>query len=108
MLKHCVFLSIRADAADARLERAMQKLAGLVGKVEGMLDFAHGPNLDFEKKSQGHGYGFIATFSDRSAHLVYEQHPQHQEAGAELIAMCNGGYDGIVVYDLSCATDAIA
>ncbi len=106
MLKHCVFLSVKPDVADARLECAMLKLAGLVGKIEGMLDFSHGPNLDFEKKSQGHGYGFIATFTDRSAHLVYERHPLHKEAGAELIAMCNGGYDGIVVYDISCAAEA--
>lgn len=106
MLKHCVFLSVKQGAGDVRLQDAMLKLAGLVDEVEGMLDFAHGPNLDFENKTRGHGYGFIATFSDRTAHLAYEQHPQHQEAGAELISMCDGGYEGIVVYDLSCNAGA--
>ena len=62
--------------------------------VPGMLDFSHGPNLDFEQKSAGFSGGFIITFTDRAAHLEYETHPLHISQGAKLVSMCEGGADG--------------
>jgi len=100
VITHCVFLSL-ADPADlARLDEPMGLLAALVGTVPGMLDFAHGPNRDYENKTAAYHYGFVTTFSDRAAHLAYEAHPDHQRAGALLIAACKGGYEGIMVVDL--------
>lgn len=100
MLKHCVFLSLRADADMAPVEEAMELLQGLVDTVDGMIDIAWGPNRDFENKSGDYQFGFIVTFEDRQAHLDYESHPDHVEAGTMLIAACRGGYDGIFVVDL--------
>ncbi|MBL6928938.1 MAG: Dabb family protein [Rhodospirillales bacterium] len=100
MIKHCVFLSL-ADPDDAGvLDEPMRLLEGLAASLPGMLDFSHGPNRDFEAKTPDHQYGFVATFSDRAAHLAYEQHPDHQQAGALLIAACKNGYEGILVADL--------
>jgi hypothetical protein len=56
MLKHCVFLKVAPEAA-AAIPQAMALLQGLLAKVPGMLDFAHGPNRDFEKLSPGYSYG---------------------------------------------------
>lgn len=100
MLKHCVFLSLRSDAEMASVEEAMRLLQGLVGKVDGMIDFTCGPNRDFENKSEDYHFGFIVTFADREAHLAYERHPDHVMAGGILIAACRGGYEGIFVADL--------
>ncbi|MEX3010738.1 Dabb family protein [Hoeflea sp. TYP-13] len=100
MLKHCVFLSLRSEDELPAIEDAMELLAGLVGKVDGMIDFSWGPNRDFEAKSQAYQCGFVTTFTDREAHLAYEAHPDHVRAGGMLVAACRGGHDGIFVADL--------
>ena len=100
MLEHCVFCDIRADVTEDQVAGVMARLASLQGQVDGMLAFRHGPNRDFEAKSARYGVGFICTFRDRAAHLAYEQHPVHQAAGRDLVALCNGGVDGIAVFDL--------
>lgn len=106
MLLHCVFCQLRDDAEPAELARVQARLAGLVGQVQGMTAFRAGPNRDYEGKSPDHGWGFVCTFRDRAAHLAYEAHPDHQAAGAALVALCAGGHAGIVVYDIE--TDGAA
>jgi hypothetical protein len=100
MLKHCVFMALRADHDPGDLARAMTLLEGLVGKIVGMLDFAAGPNRDYEGKSADYGHGFVIGFTDRAAHLAYEVHPDHQAAGALIVSLCKGGHAGIFVADL--------
>lgn len=100
MLKHCVFLKLNSPSLLNTVQAATTLLAGLVGQVEGMIDFVEGPNHDFENLSVGYGHGFIVTFADREAHLAYERHPVHVQAGALLVSACRGGLDGIFVADL--------
>lgn len=100
MLLHCVFFALRADSEPAELTAVMDELASLQPDVEGFLDFRHGPNRDYEQKSPRHGHGFVITFRDRDAHLAYDAHPRHKAAGSRLVALCDGGYDGIMVYDI--------
>ncbi len=100
MLQHCVFCDVRMDAPEGALADVMGRLARLVEKVDGMIAFQHGPNRDYEAKSARYRVGFICTFRDRAAHLAYEQHPEHQAAGRDLVALCNGGVTGIMVFDL--------
>ena len=100
MLLHCVFCAIRSDADPQALQTVMDDLAALRSEVDGMLSFQHGPNRDYEGKSPRHGHGFVIGFRDREAHLAYDGHPSHKDAGARLVARCEGGYEGIMVYDL--------
>jgi hypothetical protein len=100
MLLHCVFCAIRPDADPAELAAVMEELAALRDEVDGFLDFRHGPNRDYESKSPRHGHGFVIGFQDRAAHLAYDGHPRHKAAAARLVALCEGGGDGIVVYDI--------
>ena len=37
--------------------------------------------------------------ADREAHLAYHRHPDHEAAGARLVQLCEGGLDGIMVFD---------
>ncbi len=97
---HCVFCALRSDADTAEMAADMDELAALQSEVEGFLDFHHGPNRDYEQKCPRHGYGFVITFRDRVAHLAYDAHPRHKTAGGRLVALCEGGYQGIVVYDI--------
>ncbi|WP_169791213.1 Dabb family protein [Rubellimicrobium mesophilum] len=100
LLLHCVFCAVRSDADPGELRFVMAELEALRAVVEGMLDFRHGPNRDYEAKSEGHPYGFVIAFRDRAAHMSYDGHPRHKAAGARLVALCEGGADGIVVYDI--------
>ena len=100
MLQHCVFVNFRKDiSVDARLE-AFQQLACLQEKITGMESFQFGPNLDFEKKSQDYSDGFIVTFTNPQALEEYAKHPDHVRAGGHLVSLCEGGRDGIMVFDL--------
>lgn len=100
MIKHCVLLAVAGEKELAVVEEAMVILEALVDKVPGMLDFVHGPNRDYERKSEGYTYGFVTTFTNRDAHLTYENHPEHKRGGGMLVASCKGGLDGIFVADI--------
>ena len=78
----------------------MDDLAAVGEKIPGMTGFQHGPNRDFEAKSQDYPYGFICTFTDEAALDAYAADPDHQRAGGMLVANCQGGADGIFVVDL--------
>ena len=100
MFEHCVFCQILPDTPRARVEDILSRLGSLLGLVDGMEAFRAGPNRDFEGKTGQYGVGFICTFRTRAAHLAYDAHPVHKAAGADLVAICVGGYAGITVFDL--------
>ena len=81
----------------------MSGLKALCKSLPGCAGFQHGPNRDFEGKSPDHPYGFIAQFRNRDALASYAEDPDHKALGARLVAMCEGGADGIVVYDIEVA-----
>ncbi|MEM1428253.1 MAG: Dabb family protein [Pseudomonadota bacterium] len=103
MLAHCVFLDFAKEHDTEARMAVLRGLERLGDEVDGMLAFHYGPNRDFEHKTPAHTEGFIVMFRDRDAHLEYERHPKHVELGGQLVAMCNGGADGILVYDIACA-----
>jgi hypothetical protein len=100
MLKHIVLLEPKDAAAMDAISEAMEILATLPGKIDGVVEFSHGPNRDFEGKSARYSYGFVLTFADKAANDAYAADPDHQRAGAMLVASCKGGADGIFVADL--------
>lgn len=100
MLKHIVLLDPVDAAGLGRVKDAMAILESLPGRIPGVVDFAHGPNLDFEGKSERYAYGFVLTFADKAASDAYAADPEHQRAGAMLVAACKGGHAGIFVADL--------
>lgn len=99
MIQHVVMLNLLAEHDSRELQDVMSGLAAL--EIEGFKAFQHGPNHDFERKSQDFPYGFICTFADEAALERYANDPDHQALGARLVAMCVGGADGIMVMDLS-------
>lgn len=97
MIRHLVMLNA---ANNSELQSVMDGLAALVGHIEGFSAFEHGPNRDYEGKSPDHSYGFVATFDGEKPLTRYANDPQHQALGERLVALCSGGADGIVVYDI--------
>ena len=100
MILHFVGLNLRADHDAAELSGVMAGLAALVSVIDGFEGFEHGPNLDFEGKSADYPYGFLCRFTNAQALSAYADDPRHKALGGQLVEMCNGGADGIVVFDL--------
>jgi hypothetical protein len=101
MILHCVFCNIRPDVTAPQRDPIIEGLRTLCQGMDGALGFDAGVNLDFEGKSPDHGYGFVIRFADKAAAMTYANDPEHQKLGAALCGICEGGADGIVVYDLS-------
>ncbi|WP_371171420.1 Dabb family protein [Aliiroseovarius sp. 2305UL8-7] len=100
MILHSVYCDFRADAADAQRNDVLEALAQFSEALEGVLGFDFGPNRDFEGKSARFDAGFVIRFADREAVEAYALHPTHQKLGARLCELCNGGAEGIMVFDL--------
>lgn len=100
MILHCVFCAVRPDVEPGAIHSVCDQLQTFATGLPGVLGFDHGPNIDVEAKSPDHPYGFVIRFADRASLDVYASHPQHIALGADLCALCVGGGDGIVVYDL--------
>jgi hypothetical protein len=103
MIRHCVFLNLIASYDADELRSTFDELNKLCLRLEGASDFRAGPNRDFEGKSQGFDHGFTIDFTDKPALQTYAEHPEHVALGARLVAQCENGAAGIVVFDLECA-----
>lgn len=104
MIAHCVFLNLSEDADTRELRDVMQGLADLKGEVTGFAGFTAGPNLDFETKSPDFPWGFICYFETEASLKSYAANPTHKALGARLCDLCEGGANGIVVFDLEVGT----
>ncbi len=100
MIDHIVMLSLADDADQPELAEVMTGLAALKGKIPGFFGFRHGENIDLEAKSPGFAYGFIGQFESHTALQAYAVDPRHRALGARLVALCKGGGDGILVFDI--------
>lgn len=100
MIQDIVLPDLPVDFDARELLAIMRGLSDIVEAIDGFAAFTHGPNRDFEQKSVGYAYGFICNFANQSALQSYAIDPRHQALGARLVALCNGGADGIFVADI--------
>ena len=100
MIRHCVFFRFRPEVPQAERDVIYAGLGALVGRIPGLLSAQFGPNSSPEGLSQGFNDGFIMELADREARDRYLTDPEHQQAGARLVAALEGGRDGLVVFDL--------
>ncbi len=106
MIQHVVVMRLTAEASAAEVQAIMAGLAALTDRIDGFLAFSHGPNRDFEAKTPDWPYGFVCTFANDHALKTYATDPEHRALGARLVALCEGGADGVLVYDLETADPA--
>lgn len=103
MIRHCVFLKLRPDANVAMLDRIMLDLNAVVRRLEGCSGFRAGPNRDYEGKTPDYPYGFTLDAENAEALARYAVDAEHQALGAELVTLCDGGANGITVFDIDAA-----
>lgn len=100
MIRHVVLLRPAASALPAAVEAALQGVVALKETIPGILAARAGPNVSPEGLGLGFTHGFVVDFTDAAARDAYLPHPAHQAAGAALVAVAEGGIEGILVFDL--------
>ena len=55
-----------------------REMAGMVGRIPGLLDFHHGLYDSGEGMNDGFTHGFIMTFQSPQARDEYLPHPEHE------------------------------
>lgn len=103
VILHSVFLRLHTGHDGAELLATMTGLEALCVEMAGCVSFKHGPNLDAENKSPDYPYGFVVSFETSQDLAAYAANATHKALGARLCALCQGGGDGIMVYDLEVA-----
>ena len=84
MIMHCVFLNLAEDADIDRLMEAYVMIGEVLDDIDGVYDYAAGPNRDFENKSPAYESGFVITFASKEALDAYAEHPRHKARTVEI------------------------
>ena len=102
MIRHIVSLRFRADTQQATREALYRELAALSGHIDGILDFRNFANISVEDDLvRGFRDGFWFDFKDEAVRDAYLADSVHQDIGARLVAMLEGGHDGVFVMDIA-------
>jgi hypothetical protein len=101
MIRHCVFVKFRSGVTATEREAIYGDLRALKAKIPGLVADSYGPTVSPEGLGQGFADGFTMDFRDAAARDAYLVHPDHQAAGARLVAALEGGVAGLLVFDLA-------
>ena len=101
MIRHIVALRFRAGTPDAVKSAVFADLAGLQHSIPGVLAFHAGPNISVEPLSRGFDDVFWFDFRDAAVRDAYLVDPAHQAIGARIVALTEGGPEGVFVFDLA-------
>ncbi len=102
MIRHIVLVRFRGDVSPEEKESIFRELNGLRNHLEGILDFQSGPNISPETALlRGFNDGFWVDFRDAAARDAYLEDDKHRDVGGRLVALAEGGLDGIAVADFT-------
>lgn len=99
MITHVVLLRIRKAASKTEIERVFAELAALRTRIPGLLSFSGGAYSSPEGLHKGFTHGFVMTFADAAARDAYLPHPEHEKVKKLVLAVLDGGLDGVVAFD---------
>ncbi len=78
-VKHYGCFQFKAGTTAEQIAECFASMAGMVGKIPGLLDFNYGPYDSAEGLNDGYTHGFIMTFESPRARDEYLPHPVHEE-----------------------------
>ncbi len=87
MTRHFGVFQFHPDITDAKIVECFAAMAGMVGKIAGLLAFEHGPYKSSEGLNDGFTHGFIMTFDSPGSRDAYLPHPIH-EAVKDIVVPC--------------------
>ena len=76
-VEHLVLIETNDDVTDAQIDELLDGVAGLKGKIPGVLDVKIGRN--FTDRAPHIAVAGVITMEDRDALAAYGPHPAHQD-----------------------------
>lgn len=99
MIRHVVLFRARAAVSADEVASVLDGIEALASVVPGIVATSSGEDCSPEGLQRGMTHGFTVDFEDAAARDGYLNHPDHQAAGARLVAIADGGIDGLLVFD---------
>ncbi len=100
MIRHIVLLRFRAAVLPEARAALMTELDGLRAHLHGMVTFTPLTNLSPETPViHGFTQGFAIDFTDAAARDAYLADSRHVDIGRRLTEACEGGTEGVLVFD---------
>jgi hypothetical protein len=99
MIVHMVILRVRKNVPSAEIERVFGAIGALQGEIPGILSYTWGPYASPEGMNRGYTHGFCMMFTDAQSRDVYLPHPKHERVKALVLAILEGGLDGVLAFD---------
>ncbi len=99
MIRHIVLFQRKKDVSDTEIAGVLAGIEALSDVVPGILATSSGSDCSPEGMQRGMTHGFTVDFIDAEARDAYLVHPDHQAAGARLVAAAERGIDGLLVFD---------
>ena len=101
MIRHQVLVRFKPETTPEQKVAIFAELGNLQGRLSGILDYRHGPNVSPEEPViHGFNDGFFFDFTDANARDAYLTAPAHKAAAAKLVAATARGREDIVVFDM--------
>lgn len=98
-ISHTVLLKTASEESDVL--RVFEELRALIKVVPGLLSFDGGKYTSPEGFNRGYTWGFNMMFTDAAARDAYLTHPAHVAAAQSVIAICEGGINGVLAFDFA-------
>ncbi|WP_293574952.1 Dabb family protein [Phaeobacter sp.] len=99
MIRHIVLVRLRSGVEDHAVDGVVRELAALQSVLPGILSVSGGRSQSPEQIERGYLHGFVIDFDSWAALHRYLEDPRHKEAGQALVALCEGGVEGVLVFD---------
>ena len=99
MIVHMVILKVRRDVTSKEVERVFGAIGALKNEIPGVLSYSWGAYASPEGMQRGYSHGFCMTFPDAKSRDTYLPHPLHEKVKAQVLAILDGGIDGVLAFD---------
>jgi len=105
MIRHTVLFKIKVDTPNQAIANAVSDFLALKDKIPGLVSIYGGKCFFHERKSLDafaniFTHGFSMDFKDQAAYDLFLNDPITHSAKNSIISIAEGGYDGIVGFDL--------
>lgn len=101
MIRHIVLVKFQSGVEQDAIKTLFDALSDLGALIPGMRGFDGGISVSPENLEQGFRHGFCIDFDDEAARDAYLEHPEHKKLGGQLVGLAEGGFAGLIVFDLA-------
>lgn len=100
MIRHIVLTRFKATATEEQISDIYAGLQSLTQSMEGVINFGGGRSESPENIERGYKHGFSIDFDSWDHLETYANNEVHKALGARLVALAEGGVDGVLVLDI--------